>query len=56
MTRSESALRLVCAFNGVRDWKNAPPSWWNAPNMSSQEAWARVMDEARQIVDEEEQQ
>ena len=51
-SRDESALRLLCAFNGV-DWKSAPPEWWRAPNSSSHDAWRRVMDEARIIIGEE---
>jgi hypothetical protein len=44
----ETALRLLCAFNGV-DPKLAPPAWWHYPNESSRAAWERVAAEAKRI-------
>lgn len=46
--KDETALRLVCAFNGV-DPAIAPPGWWFHPNASSREAWLRVIDEAQRM-------
>jgi hypothetical protein len=49
LPRDEIALRLLCAFNGVTDWKKAPPGWWFHPNAACKAAWGRVADEARVI-------
>lgn len=50
--RDEIAMRLLCAFNGVKPGQ-APPGWWFYPNNASHEAWKRVADEAKVIFQEQ---